>query len=378
MPQPPNPPGGAAGAPPPPPPSAGPGGSGRPDYKVYRSSGSLSRLRLGDRLRLRRSRGERPRRGGERRRITPGRVLKIVLALALAWIVVSAVVFVVSAQTTRGITDRAEEALSGEGNLLTGSTILVLGSDERSQRIQEQLEAMGQDPGEGGRADSILLLHVGFGSVQRLSILRDSFAEIPGYESQKINAALFLGGPPLMIRTVEGFLGNGLRIDHLIEVKFADFPDLIDALGGVDVTAENEICAEGFDGAGEGFDLAQGEHHLDGQDALTFARVRSNPCAPEEDDRDRAARQQEVLSGIRSQALSPTSFLRLPFASWEAPRAIRTDLRGPGLAALFGDLLTGGTGETTVLEPTGPPNGDGSLPISEDARAQAVDDLLGR
>jgi LCP family protein required for cell wall assembly len=237
---------------------------------------------------------------------------------------------------------------------------------------------MGQDPGEGGRADSILLLHVGFGSVQRLSILRDSFAEIPNHDSQKINAAYFLGGPSLMIRTVEGFLGNGLQIDHLIEVKFADFPELIDALGGVDVTTENEICAEGFDGAGEGFDLAQGDHHLNGVDALTFARVRSNPCAPEEDDRARAARQQEVLSGIRSQALSPTTFLRLPWASWEAPRAIRTDLQGPGLAALFGDLLTGGTGETTVLEPTGPANGDGSLPISEEARAQAADDLLGR
>ena len=374
----PNPPDGEGGASPPTPPSAPQGGSGRPDYKVYRSSGPLSRFRLGDRLRLRRSRGERSPGGEERRRITPGRVLKIVLALALAWVVVSGILFLVSAQTTRGVTDRAEEALSGEGNLLTGSTILVLGSDERSQRVQEQLEAMGQDPGEGGRADSILLLHVGFGSVQRLSILRDSFAEIPNHDSQKINAAYFLGGPSLMIRTVEGFLGNGLQIDHLIEVKFADFPGLIDALGGVDVTAENEICAEGFDGAGEGFDLARGDHHLNGVDALTFARVRSNPCAPEEDDRARAARQQEVLSGIRSQALSPTTFLRLPWASWEAPRAIRTDLQGPGLAALFGDLLTGGTGETTVLEPTGPANGDGSLPISEEARAQAADDLLGR
>ncbi len=378
MPQRPNPPGGGAGAPPPAAPSAPEGGPGRPDYKVYRSSGPLSRFRLGDRLRLRRSRGERSPGGGERRRITPGRVLKIVLALALAWAVVSGILFLVSAQTTRGVTDRAEKALSGEGNLLTGSTILVLGSDERSEETKAELEELGQDPGEGGRADSILLLRVGFGSVQRLSILRDSFAEIPGQESQKINAAYFLGGPNLMIRTVEGFLGNGLQIDHLVEVRLEQFPRLIDALGGVDVTAENEICADGFDLAGEGFELPAGENHLNGDDALSFARVRSNPCAPEEDDRARAARQQEVLSGIRSQALSPTTFLRLPWASWEAPRAIRTDLKGPGLAALFGDLLTSGTGDTTVLEPTGPPNGDGSLPISEEARAQAADDLLGR
>jgi LCP family protein required for cell wall assembly len=361
----------------PPPPTAPSRGSERPDYKVYRSSGPLSGLRLGDRLRFRRARrGGRPSDG--ERRITPRRVVKIVLALVVGWILLSAVLFMVSAQTTRGVTDRAEKALSGEGSLLTGSTILVLGSDERSEETKEQLEALGQDPGEGGRADSILVLHVGFGSVQRLSILRDSFADIPGHDSQKINAAYFLGGPNLMIRTVEDFLGNGLQIDHLIEVRLEQFPDLIDALGGVDVTTENDICADGFDLAGEGFELEAGEHHLNGDDALSFARVRSNPCAPEEDDRARAARQQEVFSAIRSQVLSPSTFVRLPWASWEAPRAIRTDLKGPGLAMLFADLLTGGTGETRVLEPSGPTNSDGSLPISEEARAQAVDELLGR
>ena len=61
---------------------------------------------------------------------------------------------------------------------------------------------------------------MGFGEVRRLSILRDSFANIPGAESQKINAAYFIGGAPLMINTVEQFMGNGLEIDHLISVKF--------------------------------------------------------------------------------------------------------------------------------------------------------------
>ncbi len=346
-----------------------------PDYHVYRSRpGFLSRLRLGDRLRL-----PRPGRGGpkERRRITPGRVAKIVLAVIAGWILLSAILFFVSAQTTKGVSERTERALDGSGNLLTGATILVLGSDERPQRLQEQLIEMGQDPGEGGRADSILLLHVGFGEVRRLSILRDSFANIPGAESQKINAAYFIGGAPLMINTVEQFMGNGLEIDHLISVKFSSFPDLIDALGGVNVNVEDEICAPGYEGNAAGVNLDPGEHHLDGEAALEFARVRNNPCAPAEDDRARAARQQEVLSGIRSQALSPSAFVRLPWVSWSAPRAIRTDMRGPGLATLFTDLLTGGTGETNVLEPTGPPNSDGSLPISEEARAEAVAELTG-
>lgn len=374
----------ASGSPPGPggsgPPSGG-GGSARgpagpPDYHVYRSRpGLFSRLRLGDRLRL-----PRPgRRGGASgpRRLTPRLAALIALAVVAGWVVLSAILFFVSAQTTRGVSERTEEALSGGGNLLTGATVLVLGSDERPKRLQEQLIEMGQDPGEGGRADSILLLHVGFGEVRRLSILRDSFANIPGAESQKINAAYFIGGAPLMIETVEQFMGNGLKIDHLIEVKFSNFPDLIDALGGVDVEVENEICAPGYEGNAEGVNLDPGEHHLDGEAALEFARVRTNPCAEDEDDRARAARQQEVLSGIRSQALSPSTFLRLPWVSWSAPRAIRTDMRGPGLAALFADLLTGGTGDTRILEPTGPPNSDGSLPISEEARAQAVAELTG-
>jgi LCP family protein required for cell wall assembly len=354
---------------------SGPSG-GRPDYHVYRSRGGvMSRLGLGDRLRLPRRRGGGPPK--ERRGVTPALVAKIVLGLAALWILLSVALFFISAQTTRGVSERTERALSGDGNLLTGATILVLGSDERPQRLQEQLIELGQDPGEGGRADSILLFNVALGEVRKLSIPRDTFANIPGAESQKINAAYFIGGAPLMIETVEQFMGNGLTIDHIIEVNFANFPDLIDALGGVEVTVEDEICAPGYEGNAAGVNLEPGDHNLGGQEALEFARVRNNPCSPEEDDLDRAARQQEVFSGIRSQLLSPSTFFRLPWASWAAPRAIKTDLRGPGLAMVVADLITGGTGDTNVLEPTGPPNSDGSLPISEEARAQAVDELTG-
>ena len=317
--------GGAPAAPP-----RGPGGGApppaRPDYHVYRSRpGFLSRLRLGDRLRL-----PRPGRGGpkEGRRITPGRVAKIVLAVIAGWILLSAILFFVSAQTTKGVSERTERALDGSGNLLTGATILVLGSDERPQRLQEQLIEMGQDPGEGGRADSILLLHVGFGEVRRLSILRDSFANIPGAESQKINAAYFIGGAPLMIDTVEQFMGNGLEIDHLISVKFSSFPDLIDALGGVEVNVEDEICAPGYEGNAAGVNLEPGEHDLDGEAALEFARVRNNPCAPAEDDRARAARQQEVLvrdplAGAVAIGLLPASVGELVGAAGDQDRHAR-------------------------------------------------------
>ena len=138
--------------------------------------------------------------------------------------------FLVSAQTQEGVSDSAERALSSGGSLLSGSTILVLGSDARTG---DSIDESQQGP---SRADTIMLVHAAFGGVRKLSIPRDSFAEIPGHGGQKINAAYALGGPALMIETVEGFMGNGVKVNHLIEVDFEDFPKLIDALGGIDVT----------------------------------------------------------------------------------------------------------------------------------------------
>jgi LCP family protein required for cell wall assembly len=211
-----------------------------------------------------------------------------------------------------------------------------------------------------------MLLHVGLGSVRKLSILRDSPAAIPGHGTQKINAAYAFGGAPLMIETVEGFLGNGLEVNHIVEVNFEDFPDFIDALGGIDVDLEDCIRSNSF--GGRRLRLSRGEHHLNGKQALAFARVRQNECNPAEDDRARAARQQQVMSAIRSQIVSPSTFFRLPLVSWQAPRTIRSDLKGPGLLALFADLLTGGAGKTRVLL---------CLPCSEADKAEAVDDLVG-
>ncbi|MGH2837157.1 MAG: LCP family protein, partial [Thermoleophilaceae bacterium] len=114
-------------------------------------------------------------------------------------------------------------------------------------------------------------------------------------------------------------------------------------------------------------------HHLDGKEALAFARVRKNECAPTEDDRQRAGRQQQVMNAIRSQLLSPSTFFRLPLVSWEAPQTLRTDLKGPGLLTLFTDIMTGGAGKTKILQPyqLSP------MLVSEEEKAEAVDDLVG-
>jgi LCP family protein required for cell wall assembly len=364
--------------PPSPPPPQPPGGP--PEYKVYRS-----RKRLSDRfgpvatnpleaLRKRRGRKEpRPPGAPERGRITPRRVIKWLALAVLGWILIAIVAFFISAQTSPSVSDKTKDALSPGGAVLAGSTILVLGSDERPKGSKEP------GAGEGPpRADSILLMRVGFGSVRKLSILRDTQAEIPGSGLQKINAAYAIGGAPLMIETLENFFDDDdFRINHIIEVNFTEFPELIDALGGVEVKLDRCLHSNSF--SGTRVNLSKGEHNLNGDEALAFARARQNSCAPNEDDRARARRQQQVLAAMRDRIVSPlnwpSSFIRAPFIAWEAPRAIRSDMHGPGLAALFTDLLTGGTGKTRVLEPE--IAAGTQLVVSESTRADALEELLG-
>ena len=368
--------------PPSPPPPSPP--SGPPEYKVYRS-----RKRLSDRfgpaaknpleaLKRRRKKQREPGLPGEKPpKPTWRRVAKWVAIAIGAWILVAIVAFFVSAQTAPGVSDATKNALSGGGSVLTGSNILVLGSDQRVKGTKEP----GASTSGPSRSDSIMLLHVGVGSVRKLSILRDTQVEIPGHGTNRINAAYALGGAPLTIKTIENFL-PGVKVNHIILVSFTDFPKLIDALGGIDITLKKCVSSNSF--GGKRVRLTKGDHHLNGEQALRFSRVRENRCAPNEDDRARAARQQQVLSAMRSRLVSPlhwpSDFVRGPFIAWQAPRAFRSDMHGPGLAALFTDLLTGGSGATDVLQPdtAQPFNSDGTVNVTPAEASDAANKFLGK
>jgi LCP family protein required for cell wall assembly len=340
-----------------------------PEYNVYRSrKGRFGRPSGGEPGGLADLRRERqpqaPRR--TRKPISAGRVFKWIALAILGWLLLSFVVFLISAQFAEHSSDSTKAALSSGGSLLTGSTILVLGSDARPPNSKE--------PGAGGpsRSDTIMLMHVAPGSVRKVSILRDSQADIPGHGIQKINAAYALGGAGLAIQTVEQFMGNGLKINHVIEINFQNFPKLIDSMGGITVHLNHCVHSNRFDG--KVLILHKGDQHLTGHQALQLSRVRENRCAPNEDDRTRVKRQQQLLSAMRKQLITPGAFIRMPLIAWQAPRTIRSDLHGPGLTALFGDLLTGGSGATHVLTPYGS-NGT-ELLVSQAARRRAVEQLL--
>jgi LCP family protein required for cell wall assembly len=346
---------------------------GPPEYKVYRSR----RKPLGgggdlDSLRKRLSRsgdGDEPRAPRERGPISPGRVLRWVALAIVAWLLLSLILFLISAQTQDGVSPETERALSSQGSLFTGSNILVLGSDVRTGASIDESQS------GPGRSDTIMLVHAAFGSVRKLSIPRDVEVDIPGHGVNKINAAYALGGAPLTIETVETFLGNGLKVNHLVEVDFKNFPAFIDSLGGVTVSNRTRICSPPFDNFWKGLHFKKGDIHLNGKRALGYSRVRKNSCAPAEDDRARAARQQQVLSAIGSKVKSPTTFFRLPLVSWSAPRTLRTDMNGFQLMMLFGDMATGTSDKTEVLEATCC-NGS-NLFVSDGAKADAVRKLEG-
>ena len=83
-----------------------------------------------------------------------------------------------------------------------------------------------------------------------------------------------------------------------------------------------------------------------------------------------------MLTAIKGSVVSPGTFFRLPLVSWRAPQALKTDMKGPQLLALFADLATGSSDETKVLEPSclscGP---GGSLVVSEGAKRDGANYL---
>jgi len=348
---------------------------GPPEYKVYRArrrpragGGDLDALRR--RLSRHRDDGGEPRPDGGRPPITPGRVLKWVALAIAGWLLLSLVIFLISAQTRPNVSPATERALSHSGSLFTGSNILVLGSDVRKGDSIDKSQAQGP-----GRSDTIMLVHAAFGSVRKLSIPRDVEVTVPGHGVNKINAAYAFGGPALTIQTLENFLGNGLKVNHVVEVDFKEFPAFIDALGGVTVNNKSRICSPPFDNFWKGIHFKKGEIELNGRSALGYARVRKNSCAPAEDDRDRARRQQQVLAAIGSKVKSPSTFARLPWVSWNAPRTLKTDMNAAQLMMLFGDMATGNSSDTEVLEASCCNNGS-NLFVSEGSKADAVNKLL--
>jgi LCP family protein required for cell wall assembly len=222
-----------------------------------------------------------------------------------------------------------------------------------------------------------MLWRVGGGVSRRLSIPRDTVTDIPGFGTNKINAAYAFGGPALAIKTVERF--TGIPINHMIVINLANFPKFIDDVGGVTVKT-GRVCSQisgGVQNGGFTLNLRPGVHHLNGRDALTLARTRENRCNPAENDITRAKRQQQILNGIKAQLFGLHTFLHLPWVAWDAPSVLRSDMGGFTLLSMFGAAELGGSAPVQVLKTTGAVvNGADVLNASPQAIRSARNQLL--
>ncbi|MFZ1924641.1 MAG: LCP family protein [Solirubrobacteraceae bacterium] len=308
-----------------------------------------------------------------RERITPKRIILGLLALVFTWLALSLVLFLISAHFERtSLPSNVAGVLDPSGFPLTSANnILVLGSDRRQKDSKEP----GAETTGFGRSDTIMLIRTGGGHAARLSIPRDTVVEIPGHGLQKINAAHEFGGPAESVSVIKDWLH--IPINHVVEVNFENFPQLIDAMGGI--TYSGSCIVSKLDGgsADGGFTLrlSAGTHHVDGKQALAIARTRENLCAPNETDIQREEHQQALFNDMKDQLLSPSSFLRLPLIAWNAPPAIISDMTGAELLGMFAALAVTGTPPTQVLKPTGQttlPEGGEGLTVSEAARRADV------
>ena len=195
-----------------------------------------------------------------------------------------------------GNTETIEEAFPDETLRPTENTsgamnFLLLGSDSRDTQGSTELD------GTGSRTDTIIVAHIPAdrSGVQMMSIMRDSWVEIPGYGYNKINAAMAYGGVPLVIQTVEGLIEQ--RIDHVMMVDFEGFKDITEALGGVTVNNPQEFTS----GSPTNEHFPQGQITLSGDRALAFVRER---YAFQDGDYQRVENQQLFLKAVADKMLS--------------------------------------------------------------------------
>ncbi|TPQ20151.1 LCP family protein [Streptomyces sporangiiformans] len=207
-----------------------------------------------------------------------------------------------------GVDSAAAESLpSGAMN------ILVLGSDSRSGKRNASLGGGGAS--SGARSDTAMVVHVDEGRTEAtiVSIPRDTLVTRPACPRESggstpvaynvmFNSAYSVGGPVCAVKTVESL--TNVRMDHYMEIDFAGFADLVDALGGVTVTTDEDISDEQSH-----LNLKAGTHDLDGTEALALARTRHG--IGDGSDLGRIGLQQTLVKALLDQ-ISATDLLTRP------------------------------------------------------------------
>ncbi|WP_405870016.1 MULTISPECIES: LCP family protein [unclassified Streptomyces] len=211
--------------------------------------------------------------------------------------------------------------------LPTGSlNILVLGSDSRSGKANK---ALGGGSSSGARSDTAMVVHIDAGrsSATVVSIPRDTLVTRPSCPLKSggstavtygamFNSAYSVGGAVCAVKTVESI--TDVRMDHYIEIDFSGFAKLVNALGGVTVTTDQDI-----DDDDSHLHLAAGTHKLNGKQALALARTRHG--IGDGSDLGRIGLQQKLVKALLEQ-ISSTSLFTDPAKLYTVAEAVTSSL----------------------------------------------------
>lgn len=230
--------------------------------------------------------------------------LGVVLIASLSWLGLGQVSGQISRINVFGnLSDRPEKTSRA-------LNYLVVGSDSREGLTRAEIRKLkvgSTAVAAGGRSDTMFLVHI---SKKRdaafiISLPRDTLVQVPAHKSQdgttdiperpgKLNASFAFGGAPLLIQTIEA--KTNLKIDHYVEVNFAGFTGVVDALGGI------EVCSKvAINDPKSHLVLSAGTHTLGGIEALKYVRTRDFDGRG---DIGRMERQQQFVSAVLRKATS--------------------------------------------------------------------------
>ena len=244
----------------------------------------------------------------KKRRLRKGRALVSLLLLCVIALAGYSVMQYRSGLELANDTKVAQEDFSGDTVKGDIENYLLLGVDSRGE--------------EKSRTDTMMVLSWDkkTNDIKLVSLMRDIYADIPGYQSYKLNTAYYLGGVQLLKETISNMFS--LPIHHYAIIDFKNFESLVDILApnGVEINVEKDMSEK------IGVSLKQGVHNLNGKELLGYARFRHDA----EGDFGRVARQQKVIEAIKNEVLAPQNILNLPKFVGAAQGYVTTDYSSSG------------------------------------------------
>lgn len=265
----------------------------------------------------------------DRRRKKRFRLRGIILLLLLLAIAAGVYVFLQfqSGYKLAENTDQPTLEFEGDPENADFQNILIIGVDSRGE--------------EQSRSDTMMLMShdKNTDEVKLTSFMRDIYADIPGYQSYKLNTAYYLGGANLLADTLREMFG--LEIHHVAVIDFANFEHMVDiaAPDGVEIDVEKDMSEK------IGVSLTEGVQSLNGKELLGYARFR----ADSEGDFGRVRRQQQVIAALKDEVISVSAVPNYPKLAGAVQGYIQTDLPASEGVKLAIELAMSGKSEIERL-----------------------------